>query len=330
LRVFVGAARGRNDESGPEKRADAFIEGVWWPVGHEELQAEGKVSAFADGSVWLDTTTDAWGAVPLTDDDERIDVSVLYGRSRSGTPMSLHGARLFGGEKEPLTERSHARYFADRLIHGAAVASEDDLQLTAVRTSFRGLREWLMGWTEDTHTPLPLVRPKPSEEADPEVDHRVEEWVRVAAVEIDGVHVQATVSRSPASIGRFRTVYDTSASLRLEAPEAISLTEWRRLWIEPLRDLVLFGTREQTVMLSLSGDLGTTPPTLTYPCTWPPRPLFTRRSTTSTTSATSFRRVYGTRTASPTFLRAGGVCTLTSVRWLRRSSSCRTHPTSLR
>jgi ApeA N-terminal domain 1 len=301
MRVSVGEATRRRDGSGPQTRDNAFIDGVWWPVGHEELEAPGKVSAFGDGSVWLDLSTDAWGAVALADDTERVDVRVLFGRSSSGTPMSLHGGRLIGGEKEVFGGPTHVRYIADRLVHGAAVESESELRLTSVATSFRGLREWLVGSTRETSTPLPLVRPMPAANANlrsgerlsrprpirsalrasrswplrwwkklnpPAADDvlesgdRVDEWLRSLSMQIDGVRVKATVDRSLASTSRFRTIYDTSASLWLEADDALTLTDWRRLWIDPLRDLILFATREQTVTLYLSGYTG---PERTYP-----------------------------------------------------------------
>jgi hypothetical protein len=170
LRISVGEASGRGDKGGPETRGDAFFEGIWWPADREDLQAEGRVSVFGDGSVWLDASADAWGAVPLSGEDPSVDVRVLYGCGLSGTPMSLHGARLVGGERMPIGDRAHVRYVADRLIHGAAVETEDDLRLASVRTSFRGLREWLSGWAKDTETPLPLVRPSRSEGGDRRVD----------------------------------------------------------------------------------------------------------------------------------------------------------------
>src|SRR5215207_8299440 len=116
VRVMVGEARPRG--AGPESRDDAFIEGVWWPPSREDLKAEGKVSAFADGDVWLDVGSDPWVAVPMSDAEGAINVRVLHGRTPSGTPMCLHGVRDFGGERDVLGGREHVRYIADRLIVG--------------------------------------------------------------------------------------------------------------------------------------------------------------------------------------------------------------------
>ncbi len=181
-----------------------------------------------------------------------MDVPTLYGRTPRRTPLSLHGVRFVGGESDPFADRAHVRWVADRLIVGAEAETEDDIRLAFVRVSFRGLREWLIGSTPDTSTPLPLVRSAPAGEDAPEAE-RVDEWVRSLTFDIEGVQVQAIVDRSASSVSAFRTVYETSSWLQLQAEEPLTLSEWRRLWIEPLRDLVLFGTREQTVILSLSG-----------------------------------------------------------------------------
>ena len=249
----VGAAGRRDDHGGPETRRDVFVEALWWPPGDKSLMAQGKVSAFGEGSVWLDTEADAWGAVALSDDESRTDVRVLHGRTPTGTALSLHGVRLFGGEKEHPSGRAHVRFVADRLIVGAAVDDEADVSMALVRVSFRGLREWLMGWTRDTKTPLPLVTPEEGTGVEGS-NRRVDDWVRSASVDIDDVRLQAIVSRDFSATGRFRTVYDTSAWLQLTSTGPLSLADWRRSWIEPLRDLVLFGTREQTVILSLEGE----------------------------------------------------------------------------
>lgn len=267
----------------PESRDDAFIKGVWWPPARDDLQAEGTVSAFAEGAVWLDVNSDPWGAVPASDDEEPPEVRVLFGRTLSGKPMCLHGVRDFGGERSLLDGQAQVRYVADRLIIGAAVLGEDDVVLASVGVSFRGLREWLMSRTQGTTNPLPVVSPRSSEDAQETtgrfasfVDRfrtrfkregaevasaedmvprsRDEEWVRIAELEIDGVGVQVLVSRSLSFTSQFESRYTTSASLRFETSEPLTLTEWRRNWIDPLRDLVLFGTREQVVTLGLSGD----------------------------------------------------------------------------
>jgi hypothetical protein len=86
-----------------------------------------------------------------------------------------------------------------------------------------------------------------------DVPTRVDEWERKLEVTIDDVDVEITASKRPKTTGRYRTVFDTDAIVRLRSVEPMTLTDWRRDWIEPLRDLVLFGTREQTVTLFIRG-----------------------------------------------------------------------------
>jgi len=252
VKVSVGEPNWRRDKNGPEQREDVFIDGTWWPVGHEDLVAHGRVSAFGDGSVWLDIDTDPWQAVVGDGDASAIGVRTLFGHTAAERPMSLHGVRFVGGEADPGSPRSRVRYVADRLVYGIEAATEDDVYLQTLQTSFRGLREWLMGWTKDTTTPLPCVRPVPSDEGS---DGRrlSDERVHLASFEVDDVRIQATVAFSLSTMGRFTRLYETSATLLLEATAPLSLTEWKQRWIEPLRDLVLFGTREQTVVLFLTG-----------------------------------------------------------------------------
>lgn len=252
LRISVGEPNWRREKGGPQHRTDAFVDGTWWPAGHDDLRASGKVSAFAEGSVWLDIDSDPWREVAHDGEQSSIDVRTLHGQTTGGTPLSLHGVRFVGGQSDPLVDQAHVRYVADRLVFGAAVETEDDIRLTAVQTSFRGLREWLMGGPHDTSTPLPLVR-SASVAGEGGDAARLDEWVRLLSVEVDGVRIQATVASRRASTSAYETIYKTSASLQLETDEPLALTQWRRQWIEPLRDLVLFGTREQTVALWLRG-----------------------------------------------------------------------------
>lgn len=232
---------GRSEEDGPEEEQDRAIQGTWWPSDREDTPTEGTVTVFGDGAVCLDTFDDVWDLVSPEKED-RIDLRTLFGRTAHGRPMALLGVRFVGGERDLPGTRGRLRFVAERFILGAEVRSENEVRLTRVATSFRGLREWLDGHTRDTTTPLPLVR-----------DESTEEWVRCLTADVDGVEVTAMVSRQPSHVSRFRTVYDTSASLAFERTGGLTLAEWRAQWIAPLRDMVLFGGREQTIVLSLWG-----------------------------------------------------------------------------
>lgn len=250
MRIRVGDAARHHDGRAGEARSDAFYEGEWWPPGHEELVAPGRVSVFAEGSVWLDTEADPWNSLDRDENAGAADVRTLFGRGALGVVMTLHGVRFTGGESAPMTGHAHIRFIATRLIVGAHVATEADVTLSYVGVSFRGLREWLTNTTQDSASPLPLVRASESEE---EAGTPEEEWVRLKTMDFDGTSLLATVDNRLKSSSRYRTVYETSSGLQLENPEGLSLPEWRQEWIDPLRDLVLFATREQAVTLYLSG-----------------------------------------------------------------------------
>lgn len=198
MRVSVGQAR--SESSQPEQRADAFIEGEWWPVQHPHLKVQGKVSAFGEGAIWLDADGDPWNSIRSASEEPTVEVHTLYGRAGGGTPMSLHGVRFVGGEAQPLAGRAHTRYVADRFIFGAEASSEDDVWLSLVGTSYRGLREWLLGRTRDTELSWPIVHSEGREE-----------WTRTQKIKIDGVQLQPSVNRGLSSSHQFRTIFDTSA-----------------------------------------------------------------------------------------------------------------------
>ncbi len=232
-----------------------FVTGTWWAPTQEGVQAEGTVTAPAEGLVWVDLGSDPWQAVGGA---RPIEPRTLYGRGTSGEPMSLLGVRFIGGQKALQGQRARVRYLVDTLIVGALAETEDDVFVDSVRVSFRGLREWLMGGTSRIGTPLPLVRPTPPADNN-DAPPTTGDWVRSLPLEIGDVEMLAFVASSPSWSGRFRVLYETKAWLQLRAEQPMTLAQWREAWVEPLRDLVLFGTREQSVVLSLSGqaqDLG--------------------------------------------------------------------------
>lgn len=234
---------------GPEQREDTIVAGTWWAPARDDVRAEGEITALAEGLIWLDLASDPWQDVAGR---RAVEPRALYGSGTSGEPMSLLGVRFIGGQKTLQGDRAHVRYLVGTLILGAHAETEDDVLLDSVRVSFRGLREWLMGGTSQIAIALPLVRPTPSADSNDEPP-RTDDWVRSSSLEIDDVEACAFVASGPSRTGRFRVLYETKAWLQLKAKQPLTLTQWRETWVEPLRDLVLFGTREQTIVLSLSG-----------------------------------------------------------------------------
>jgi len=248
LSIRTGQPNWKRDEGGPERRTDECLSASWRLPDSSEPGVEGRVELPADGLIWLDLRSDPWQAI--ASGEHPAGPRILFGEAAGGAPVTLYGARFLGGERALFGGEALVRYLADSVITGVHAESEEEISLPSIRVSFRGLREWLMGWTQDTSIPLPVVRPS----TDPEEAETTskEEWLRALSFDIDAVRVSAFVGKTPARTGRFHTVYEARAWLQLATDEPMSLVEWRRRWIEPLRDLVLFGTREQTIVLSLS------------------------------------------------------------------------------
>ena len=247
MRVNRGEPAHQRGEYDTEKRVDEQVHGVWWILGHEDHKAEGTARMFAEGLVWLDLNADPWQ--DIAGDEASHEPRTVYGETATGLPMSLHAVRFIGGQEERFAGRAHARYVADRLICGAHANNEEQVETSALSLSYRGLREWLLSTAVQVPTPVPQVYPVPSTGPEDDSSVRVEEWERRLKVEADGVVVEADVAKRLSTSNRFRSVYDTSAVLRLRSARPMTLAEWRRSWIVPLRDLVLFATREQTVIL---------------------------------------------------------------------------------
>ena len=253
MRISSGEPAYQREEGDTEKRVDEHVAGVWWIPGSEDQRSDGIARMFAEGLVWLDLDSDAWRDVvdPETDRGPR----TVFGETSASVPMSLHGVRFIGGQTDHFSGRAHLRYVSDRLIFGAHAVGEDQVALSRISVSYRGLREWLLSATQGSPSPLPIVYPVSPNAADEDEDlpARVDEWERKLAVLIDDVHIEMTAAKRPRTTGRYRTVFDTSAVVRLRSAEPLTLADWRREWIEPLRNLVLFGTREQTITLFLRG-----------------------------------------------------------------------------
>jgi hypothetical protein len=248
MRVNRGEPAYQRGEWDTEKRVDEQVHGAWWIFGHEDFKAEGTALMFAEGLIWLDLDADPWQDV-IGDEVSR-ELRTVYGETATGLPMSLHAVRFIGGQEERFAGRAHVRYVADRLIYGAHADNEEQIEPSALSLSYRGLREWLLSSTAGVPTPLSQVNRVPSSDADEDDSPvRMEEWEQDRTVQVDGVVVETSAAKRLRTGGRFRSIYDTSAVLRLRSAGPVTLAEWRRRWVESLRDLVLFATREQTVVL---------------------------------------------------------------------------------
>jgi hypothetical protein len=253
MKISRGRPAFQRGEGDTEKRLDERVDGVWWIPGHEDLRSDGTARMFAEGLVRLDLDSDVWRDVLDREADR--GPRTVFGETSDGVPMSLHGVRFVGGQTEHFSGRGHVRYASDRLIFGAHAVSEDEVALSQMIVSYRGLREWLLSPTQGSTPPLPVVYPASAAGTDggDGPPTRVDEWERKLEVAIDDVRIEITAAKRPRTTGRYRTVFDTGAIVRLRSAEPMTLSDWRRNWIEPLRDLVLFGSREQTITLFARG-----------------------------------------------------------------------------
>jgi hypothetical protein len=185
MRISRGQPAYQREKGDAEKRVDEHVDGVWWIPGHEDQRSGGTARMFAEGLVWLDLDSDAWRDV--LDHQADRGPRTVFGETPASVPMSLHGVRFIGGQTEHFSGRAHVRYVSDRLIFGAHTVGEDEVVVSRMSVSYRGLREWLLSPTQGTPPPLPIVYPAslaaadPDEDADEGLPTRVDEWERMGA-----------------------------------------------------------------------------------------------------------------------------------------------------
>ena len=166
----------------------------------------------------------------------------LHGESLWGTPWTLFEVRRSryagaGGH----TGNSRTECDASTLFVGVHAKSEDDVELGLLQVRLRGLREWLTA-TRPAR-PSPLARP---ETADESLHGML--WTTVGDTELD-----FTVVAPSASGRRGALPSELMASVQVHAQEPLSLSQWLDRWLVPLRNLLVFATREQSVIESLRG-----------------------------------------------------------------------------
>lgn len=176
------------------------------------------------------------GADWLIREDGRQHWPSLQGESFTGVPISL--LDVAGRRREFNKRRGRAHLAARTLVAGAHVAGPEELELGRIAFSLRGLREWMAGgWSE-----LPATAGEGR--ADPSV------WM--VNLSIGDADLQL-VSEVTTGGGRYRSVEERVARVSVTIPGRMSLPRWRREWITPLLDLMVFANRERSVLTALSG-----------------------------------------------------------------------------
>jgi hypothetical protein len=186
----------------------------------------------------VDTNLTGWTDEGL-ERPEAIDV--LHGETLGGTPLTLLDVmpRNWSFQGVPPTGGDTLDAWVRRVVRGAWVDSDEEIQARRVGASLSGLREFLTGGTVDGG-----VLAVPHE--DPAFDSLV--------VDV-GNGVQLTLMAS-----RQRSMSRTSETTRLTASvgwtfdEAVDLPSAERDYVRALQDLVLFATRRPSAVERLSVD----------------------------------------------------------------------------
>jgi hypothetical protein len=206
---------------------------VWLP-GSEDRRAVGTLKYEPRAGLGLSVIDPPWAA----ERDGESFWPTLHGETLPGAPFTLFDVarRRSGGFW--FSEHTQAELVARRLIGAVWLEHEDDLRVTQVVLQSRGLLEWLTASRQDRSGVL-------------EVPTQRHERVVPLEATVDGAKLRFSLSVG-GKTERFRDVRQTSASVFIEAPEALTLSEWRRQWLQPLQDLLTFGNREQTITQSLT------------------------------------------------------------------------------
>ncbi len=199
-----------------------------------EAMAQGRIAYDPEAGVELSVIGADW--LPELDERSGGFWPVLHGESFTGVTFTLFDCGIRKLQKA--AGRARAEMLAATLALGAQVDSPEEVAFKRMSLSLRGLREWLTGG----YCQIEPTLKKGKENSD----------VRVLNVDIGTADLQFVVE--PRESGeRYRWIEETHAGLSVTVPESIPLSQWRTEWIDPLRHLMIFANREQSLIESLSG-----------------------------------------------------------------------------
>jgi hypothetical protein len=170
---------------------------------------------------------------------------VLHGESLWGQPWSLFDVRCSSSQG---TTNSRSTCVASTLITGIHAYSQDEIVFTDLTMCCRGMREWLTQGRRGREGAL--TRPD---------DAREDFWGMCQAT-VEGVELLFHVS-ALGSVSYYRRCSEATAVLKLKSPTPLSLTQWLERWVAQVENLMVFGMRQPSSVLSLSGiDAGAVSP----------------------------------------------------------------------
>lgn len=166
---------------------------------------------------------------------------VLHGESLWGQPWSFFDIRCFSSQQTPgMSANSRSVCDAATFITGVHAKNEAEIAFSDLSLNCHGMREWLTQGRRDRDNAL--TRPQ---------DARDDFWGMVNA-DAEGVtllfHVNAIKSGD-----WYRQHFEATAVLQLKSPAPLTLTQWVEQWVTQVRDLMVFGMRFPSAIISLSG-----------------------------------------------------------------------------
>jgi hypothetical protein len=215
------------------------IEGHFWRPGAHEHRFYGRLEYDLEHGVrahFVDTNLierSPEGLVPPG------AIDVLHGKALGGVPLTVQG--FYPAKWRLAGMRSSGDDVIDglvtRLLRGVQIPAGGELRAATATTSLKGLREFLIGGLVDGG-PLPI----PGEDLASEVLN----------VELcDGVSLLLSVARYP-TLGGVDRHSEVVASAQWSLDPPLPLSELEDRWIRPLQNLILFATRAQSYLVSLS------------------------------------------------------------------------------
>lgn len=218
--------------------SDQLIEGWFWRPGNESNRAYGRIVHDGVSNPQLH----------LVDSDlmpgdgvspPAVPIGTLHGRILGGGPLTVQGFYPTSWSSPPLSSEDNIiDGFAERVLVGAVVAADAEFECSTAVCDLFGLRELLTGGTVDQGA---VAHPSEDEEHAP----------RLSVDLGDGVSLLFTVfQRRGGTRADVRTTLHASA--QFSADPAVPLSVLEREYIQPLQDLILFATRRQSYVASMS------------------------------------------------------------------------------
>ena len=161
------------------------------------------------------------------------DLAVLHGQTLTGAPCTIFD--LINVQSTGHFPAGHrgSEWHSSVMAYGALINDRDAVPVRKVKVSWRGLSEWLATATQDH---------KGSRAGLGRDD--------VFEVELEGTKFIFGFERTEAN-DRFTDHQTWTGSVTVELTEPIALSEFAQSYLTPLRNLILFGTSEETVLRSL-------------------------------------------------------------------------------